>query len=91
LLLKESDHGDLLDKSMSMDTSVLSHTEIRHLHENIRRLEEEIEEKKSIIYDLQKEKYLYENSKREMEGQITNISRVNTSLEQKIFDLKKEI
>lgn len=38
LLLKENDHGDLLDRSMSMDTSVLSQTEIRHLHENVRRL-----------------------------------------------------
>lgn len=39
---------------MSMDNSLLSQTEIRHLHENVRKLDEEIEEKNTLIYDLQK-------------------------------------
>lgn len=83
-MLKDNDHADLLDRSVSVDTSMLSHTEVRHLQETLRRMDEEIEEKKALIYDLQKEKYLFENSKREMEAQATAQAKTNATLEQRV-------
>lgn len=31
ILLRESDHGDLLEKSMSIDNSILSQADVKHM------------------------------------------------------------
>jgi hypothetical protein len=42
LLLRDNDHAELLDRSVSIDSSMLSHAEVRHLQDSLRRVEEEL-------------------------------------------------
>jgi hypothetical protein len=44
-----------------------------------------------VIYDLQKEKYLFENSRREMEAQAAAQSKANASLELRLSELRREL
>jgi uncharacterized membrane protein YgaE (UPF0421/DUF939 family) len=84
LLLRDNDHGDLLDRSVSIDTSMLSHTEVRHLQDSLHKTEEELEERKALIYDLQKDKYLLEAWKKDAEAQSAAQQKTNSALEQRV-------
>jgi len=89
LLLKQNERGENLERSMSMDANTFSHTDVKTLQEIIKKLDEEIEDKSNQIYELQKEKYIQENTIKDREGEIDKILKMKMQSEERATLLQK--
>jgi len=74
---------------MSMDANTFSHTDVKTLQEIIKKLDEEIEDKSNQIYELQKEKYIQENTIKDREGEIDKILKMKMQSEERATLLQK--
>lgn len=89
MLLKQNERGENLERSMSMDANTFSHTDVKTLQEIIKKLDEEIEDKSNQIYELQKEKYIQENTIKDREGEIDKILKMKMQSEERATLLQK--
>lgn len=74
---------------MCLDSSTFSPTDVRSLQDIIKKLDEEVEDKTNQIYELQKQKYLQDNSLKASEAEIERAMRLKAQAEERAGQLQK--